>query len=131
MISKRIDVGEFMDNTIIADPTISINRQTQLQRELDRWIPLLVEHLAPEKIILFGSMLGERIHEWSDVDLVVIRKTELPFLKRVREALLLLQPEVGVDIIIYTPEEFAQLRRERRFVQEEIIKKGEVLYERG
>ncbi len=76
-------------------------------------------------------MLGERIHEWSDVDLVVIRKTELPFLKRVREALLLLQPEVGVDIIIYTPEEFAQLRRERRFVQEEIIKKGEVLYERG
>jgi len=113
-------------------PTIKIfNRREALQRELKRWLPILIRNLHPERIILFGSLNQAEISEWSDVDLVVVQETKQPFLKRVREAMLLLQPKVGVDLLIYTPEEFVELSRERRFVREEIVKKGKLLYERG
>lgn len=107
------------------------NRQRLLKRELARWKPLLIKHLNPEKIILFGSLPNQAVHEWSDVDLVIIQQTELPFTKRIREVLLLLQPKVGVDLLIYTPDEFEQMSKERLFVQKEILKKGKVIYERG
>ena len=112
-------------------PPINKKRQQLLQKELARWKPLLIKHFNPEKIILFGSLPNQAVHEWSDVDLVIIQKTDLPFVKRIRQALLLLQPKVGVDLLIYTPEEFEQMSNERRFVREEIIKKGKVIYERG
>jgi hypothetical protein len=35
-----------------------------------------------------------------------------------------------VDILVYTPEEFAQLSQERTFVRQEILAKGKVIYER-
>jgi predicted nucleotidyltransferase len=111
-------------------PPINKKRQRLLQKELARWKPLLIQHFNPEKIILFGSLPNQTVHEWSDVDLVIIQQTDLPFTKRIRQALLLLQPKVGVDLLIYTPEEFEQMSMERRFVQNEILKKGEVIYER-
>jgi hypothetical protein len=43
----------------------------------------------------------------------------------------LLHPRVGVDILVYTPEEFDRLTRERAFIQQEIVEKGRLLYERA
>jgi len=42
----------------------------------------------------------------------------------------LLKPRVGIDILVYTPDEFAQMSQERLFVRQEIAAKGRVLYER-
>ena len=117
-------------NLIRLNASPDARRRRALQRELKRWLPLLVENLRPEKIILFGSLAEERVHEWSDIDLVIVQRTDLPFLRRAREALLLLKPQVGVDLLIYTPGEFAQLSKDRRFVREEILDKGKVIYER-
>lgn len=105
-------------------------RRRALQRELKRWLPLLIANLRPEKIILFGSLAEGRVGEWSDIDLVIVQKTSLPFLRRVRQALLILKPRVGADLLIYTPEEFARLSKGRRFIREEILGKGKVIYER-
>lgn len=101
-----------------------------LQSELNRWLPLLIQQLQPERVILFGSLTQDQVHDWSDIDLVIVRETTQPFLKRIREAILLLKPKVGLDLLIYTPEEFAELKHERRFIQEEVVKKGKLLYER-
>jgi hypothetical protein len=38
---------------------------------------------------------------------------------------------VATDLLVYTPEEFEQLARERPFVREEILAKGVLLYARG
>ena len=109
----------------------SENRREALQRELKRWLPLLIENLNPERILLFGSLADERPGEWSDVDLVVVHQTTLPFYRRIKQALQLIHPKVGVDLLIYTPEEFSSLARERRFFRDEILDKGRVLYARG
>lgn len=105
-------------------------RRALLERELARWLPLLIAHEQPERIILFGSYPAGRINEWSDPDLVVVKNTAAPFLDRIRQVLLLLQPQVGVDMLVYTPQEYEQLTRERAFVREEIAAKGKVIYER-
>lgn len=100
-----------------------------LAQELDRFVPLLVDHYAPEKIILFGSLASGRARLWSDIDLLIVAETGQRFLDRTKEALLLLRPQVGLDILIYTPLEFAALCRERPFFQQEVLT-GKVLYER-
>ncbi len=106
-------------------------RRELLERELNRWLPLLIAHEQPDKIILFGSYCAGEIGEWSDLDMVIVKETDAPFLDRTRQILALLRPRVGLDVLVYTPEEFEQLSRERAFLREEITVKGQVIYERS
>ena len=116
-----------------SDPGIQVDvaRQARLQQELDRYLAVLTRAGQTEKIILFGSLAKGQVSEWSDLDLVIIQQTDLPFLERSRQVLRLLRPQVGLDVLIYTPEEFEQLCQERQFFREEILDRGKVLYERS
>ena len=92
---------------------------------------VLIREYEPEKLILFGSAAQGELHEWSDLDLVVIKRTEKPLLERIEEVMRLVRPKVGLDVLVYTPEEMEDLVDERRvFVLDEIIYKGAVAYER-
>ncbi|MFH1077428.1 MAG: nucleotidyltransferase domain-containing protein [Pseudomonadota bacterium] len=109
----------------------SPERKKLLDQELSRYVCLLTEHGDPEKVILFGTLAKGQVHEWSDIDLVVVEQTHLPFFQRLRKVRKLLQPKVGMDIMVYTPEEFNRLCAERPFFREEIIEKGKIVYEHG
>ena len=122
---------ENISHSIPGDSMNAMKRKIALDKELQRWLPLLINSLAPERIILFGSLNRGQVSEWSDIDLVIIQDTDLPFLKRIQQVFCLLHPKVGLDILVYTPQEYATLVRERRFVRDEIANKGSVLYERG
>ena len=92
---------------------------------------ILIRDYQPEKIIVFGAAAQGEFHPWSDLDIVVIKKTTKPLLERIEEVLRLLRPKVGLDVLVYTPEEMEALVDERRaFVLDEIIYKGAVAYER-
>jgi uncharacterized protein len=108
-----------------------MNRKDKLQSELDRILPLLVRDYRPEKIVLFGSLAWGDVHEWSDIDLVLLKRTRKPFLQRLKEVALLTKPKVGVDFFVYTPEEFSEMTSEpNTFQYSEMVQKGKVLYER-
>ena len=107
------------------------DRQQLLLSELNRYVSLLENFYRPQSILLFGSMVSETTHEWSDIDLVIIKKTSNRFLDRAKEVIQLLQPRVGLDVLVYTPNEFEQLCQERAFVRDEILGKGKILYEQG
>jgi len=111
--------------------TITQARKALLQSDLKRILDILVRTYQPEKIILFGSLAQGHVRDWSDLDLIVIKETEKRFLDRIRELIELIDPRVGVDVLVYTPEEFERLCRERPFFRDEILAKGEVLYERN
>ena len=117
------------DNAV-ADQQTS-DRQELLEQELKRFLDLLVGRADLERIIVFGSMATAQIQPWSDIDLVIVQHTQLEFLRRIHEARRLLRPRVATDILVYTPHEFEDLCRERRFFQEEIAGRGKVLYERS
>jgi uncharacterized protein len=110
---------------------IAEQRAIRLEQELNRMTTILIREYEPEKLILFGSVAQGEIHEWSDLDLVVVKKTDKPLLERTEEVLRLVRPKVGLDVLVYTPAELDSLVDERRvFVLDEIIYKGAVAYER-
>lgn len=105
-------------------------RRALLEAELKRYLEILAKDYRPQKVLLFGSMAEDRVKDWSDLDLVIIKETRKRFLERTKEVMQLLRPRVGVDILVYTPAEFEQLSRERPFVRDEILGKGKIVYEK-
>jgi len=103
-----------------------------LQEELERISGIIIKNCRPEKIILFGSLAGGRAKEYSDLDLVVVMKTDMRFMDRLLFLARLTKPQVGVDFLVYTPEEFRQMMEDGNlFLKEEVVKKGVVLYDSG
>lgn len=107
-------------------------RKDFLNREL-RWIVnLLIERYQPEKIILFGSLAADSVRETSDIDLLLVKQSKKRPLERTLEVMALLgYPRVALDIFVYTPEEIAYLREEGSQFIEDILKHGQVLYEKS
>jgi predicted nucleotidyltransferase len=102
-----------------------------LVEELSRIVEVIKEEYDPERIIVFGSMAGNNIHEWSDIDLLVVKRTSKRPLERVLELGRLVKPKVGIDLFIYTPEEYELLLGKRFSFLLSILKTGETVYERG
>ena len=103
-------------------------RKKLLERELARVMKTLVAEYEPKAVYLYGSLVSGHVSEWSDLDLVVIKETNETFYDRIASVLKLTQPKVGIDICVYTPQEWQKLVEERRFVKEEIIEHGRLMY---
>ena len=83
----------------------------------------------PEKIYLFGSWARGEGDDLSDVDLVVIKKTKSPFFLRLQEAVKFLPIEIGgIDILVYTPEEFHKMSKQGNAFAEMILEEGQLIY---
>jgi predicted nucleotidyltransferase len=104
-------------------------RKMLLKEEIERFVTILKQNYTPDKIILFGSLSSGNIRDWSDIDIIIVKETEKSFYERLREVYLLLNPRVGIDILVYTPKEY-ELLQTRLFFREEVVKKGRLLYER-
>ena len=106
-------------------------RKAKLAQELERILDILIREYQPERVILFGSMASGQVNEWSDLDLVVIKETQCPFMGRLKEVALLCRARVGVDYLVYRPAEFqAMIAEGNPFVLKDILQRGKVLYER-
>lgn len=83
----------------------------------------------PERVYLFGSAAREEADELSDLDVVVIKRTSAPFFDRLQEVARLLPLGLGaVDLLVYTPEEFAAMQREGNAFTEMIVEEGRLIY---
>ena len=105
-------------------------RKKLLNEELDRIIAVIKRGYKPEKIILFGSLADGKVHEWSDIDLLIVKKTRKRPIERCLEVCRLIRPKIGIDLFIYTPEEYERLVNERFSFLINILKMGKVLYEK-
>jgi predicted nucleotidyltransferase len=107
------------------------NRGQLLQDELTRYLRIFRSMPEAERVILFGSMAAGPVKPESDIDLVVVLRSELSFWPRVIKLRQQLGPKVGLDLLVYSPEEFTRLCEERPFFRDEILIRGKVLYERA
>lgn len=106
-------------------------RKKLLEEELKRIVEILKRDYTTEKIILFGSLADGNVHEWSDIDLLIIKETTNRPIERMQEVCRLINPRVGIDLFIYTPEEFDALIREKISFLIKVTKRGKLLYEKG
>ncbi len=105
-------------------------RKQSLQDELQRIIEVIKTEYHPEKIVLFGSLAAGDVHEWSDIDLLIVKETPKRPIERTLELFRLIRPKVGVDLFIYTPEEYEVLLKEKFSFLMSILKTGKTVYEK-
>ena len=109
----------------------SMSRSEILEQELQRFIALLADDPRCKRAILFGSLASKDVHEASDIDLIIIQETSAPFWRRMREMRRRLDPHVAADLLVYTPDEFEALCKERPFFRDQVQGKGRAVYERS
>ena len=90
----------------------------------------IVKEYKPEKIILFGSWAWGKPGPDSDVDLLIIKKTE-----NTRETAKEIDGSIfprpfPIDLIVYTPAQLKKRKNMNDFFIKDIITKGKVLYAR-
>ncbi|MCM8832187.1 MAG: nucleotidyltransferase domain-containing protein [Candidatus Omnitrophica bacterium] len=85
----------------------------------------------PEKIILFGSYAWGKPTKDSDIDLFIVKNTTEKHRERALKVRRILSEEnalVGIDILVYTPEELAKRLEIADSFINKIIKKGKLVY---
>ena len=101
------------------------------QETLDEIIQRVVEVAEPDRIILFGSAARGEMGPNSDVDLMVVARTDHRLeltdriyrnLRGVREA---------VDVIVVTPEDVRRYGDSYPLVMYPALREGKVVYEPG
>ena len=100
-------------------------RAEKLASEAERITRLLAEHGAT-LVVAFGSFARGEIGIASDLDMIAVMKSELPFIARLETLYREISPTVGLDLLVYTPEEFEHMR-ERSFVRHALAE-GRVLH---
>ena len=104
-------------------------RLVLIQSEIDRILKIAREDPTVERIFLFGSATRpETIHEESDIDLCIVQRTNRRFLDRLADWMDRLEPKAGLDLVVYTPEEFNSLRVSSEFVKKQIELNGKEIY---
>jgi len=105
-------------------------RRSMLQSETERFVAELSRDRDIVGVVLFGSLVDGALNACSDIDLMVVKQTDAPFLDRLRSLRRQLRPKVATDILVYTMDEVTRLWRDRPFFREEVMNRGRVLYER-
>ena len=82
------------------------------------------------KAIVFGSYARGDADEHSDLDLIVVTDTDRTFFDRYKNFGGLYDVwHKGIDLLIYTPEELAQMLSEHRAFIDIALEEGVVIYE--
>ena len=93
---------------------------------------VLAVNVDPERIYLFGSCARGEDTEDSDIDLLLIKDTDLPRYERAREIGLLIRPrKYPLDLLIYTPGEFEELKDVVGTIPYKVAREGVLLYGRA
>lgn len=93
-------------------------------------VNIIVKHFAPEKIILFGSYAYGNPSDNSDLDLLIIKETNIPRHKRALEFRKYLRGlKIPLELLVYNKKEIEKWQGVNTAFITEIVKQGKVLYE--
>ena len=102
------------------------------EKNLDKIISI-IRKINPEKIYLFGSYYTESSDEQSDIDLIIIAPSnERPLERRLKLRRMLSEYDrsIGLDLLVYTPDEFEMLAKEPSSFIFSAIRHGTKIYDR-
>jgi hypothetical protein len=86
----------------------------------------------PLQVYLFGSWARREEDEFSDLDVVVIMHTDVPFLERALPICRHFPLELGgVDLLVYTPEEWQTMQQNGNAFAETVLEEGRLIYEQA
>ncbi|MEW6240862.1 MAG: nucleotidyltransferase domain-containing protein [Chloroflexota bacterium] len=109
-------------------PTID-KRKRIPQKAIDQVVKQIVERFKPQKIILFGSYARGNPRPESDVDLLVVMKTQDKKRKYSLEMRRHLGVMFGLDLVVYTSKRLKERVDMGDWFLRDVIREGKVLYE--
>jgi HEPN domain-containing protein/predicted nucleotidyltransferase len=99
------------------------------ESKIDELVDRIIKGYKPEKVILFGSYANGTPNEDSDIDLMVLKNSDLSALDRTVEVRGLLRGiGIPVDLFVYTDAELEEAAKIPYSVEQEVLKSGKVLY---
>ena len=103
--------------------------KVSLEKIKGSFTPVL-EAGGAQRAIIFGSYARGEADEYSDIDLVIIKDTEIPFLDRYKDfdGLFRVMPK-ALEILVYTAEEFENMREGGNPFILNVVEDGIVIYE--
>ena len=108
------------------------DRKARLEQELKRITEVIIREYKPQQMILFGSLARGATHEWSDIDLAIVKDTSRRFIDRIGDVFWLVRPKLALNVVVYTPQEVEEMVKSGHyFWRDEITGKGKVLYDRA
>jgi predicted nucleotidyltransferase len=114
-----------------SEPTVErhrAERRARLDAERHRVVAVLQGQTGVRRVILFGSLARGAPGPRSDLDLISVQGTGKRFMDRLDEFYRLLTPRVAMDILVYTPAEWAEMTATRPFLRR-AQQEGVTLYE--
>lgn len=105
--------------------------RAKLENALRQAVDQIARHYKPERIYVFGSMARGDVHEDSDLDLLIIKETDQPFLARVNDVLSIVDVDVPIELLVYTPEELRRMKEEGRDFILTVLEEARLCYEAG
>ena len=99
--------------------------------EIDYLVSRIVARVDPQKIIIFGSYAKGTSTTMSDLDILVVKETEMPMARRADELVpILANMLIRVDVHIYTPEELEAYGNEPLSFISSVLRTGQTVFER-
>ena len=94
-------------------------------------VQIIVEHYAPDEVILFGSHAKGKQDIYSDIDLLIIRVNHLPRELRGLDIIDLLKSyPLKIDLHFYTPDEFIIAKKKPFSFVQAILINGICVYKK-
>jgi predicted nucleotidyltransferase len=122
MVESRLGGGG-----LIFDEEYLARRRRLLEEEMGRAVRVLKD-MGAHRVILVGSMAEGETDPYGDVDLVVVMPTEKRFLDRLEDVYTAVSPRVAMDILVYTPREFEELKETSPFLVQ-ALSRGKELHD--
>jgi len=89
-----------------------MSREELYKIEVKKSVDKIKTQYKPEKIFIFGSYASRKIASGNDIDFFIIKKTGKTRRERQREvSRILIDREVPVDILVFTPAEAAKRKK--------------------
>ena len=99
--------------------------------EINSLVQRIVSRIQPQKVILFGSYAKDKATINSDLDLFVIKETDIPVAHRADDLKpMLSQSLIPVDVHIYTPEEVEAYSKDVFSFVHSVLNSGKTVFEK-
>ena len=102
-------------------------RREALERELERMTGMM-RQLGVQQAILVGDLASDQVGPESSIDLIMVLDIPGKFTRRMDFFTSHMGPNVATNFLVYTPDEFRELKETSPFVRN-ALKKGRVVYE--
>ncbi len=100
------------------------------EMEIQDIVQRIVRHIKPDKIIVFGSYAKNTATLKSDLDLFIVKNSEMPMsLRAANIKPLVAHLLIHVDIHVYTPEEIEAYSQEEFCFVKSVMQTGRVVFD--